>query len=105
VNTHIIGRTTAHALAVVLLASGAAIGLTACQTATAPAPAPLELTNTRPLDRMLIEKYGGRPADRVAEQIERAIEDGQLPSQHCIIHHVVEHPAGGYRLVCVQTAE
>ena len=34
VNTNIIGHRAARALAVVLLASGAAIGLTACQTAT-----------------------------------------------------------------------
>ena len=76
-NTNIIGRRAARALAVVLLASGAAIGLAACQTATAPAaPAPVERTDPRPFDRTLIEKYGGRPVDRVAEEIERAVETG-----------------------------
>jgi hypothetical protein len=101
--THTIGRPAARALAVVLLASGAAIGLAACQTP--PAPAAVEEIVSRPLDRMLIEKYGGRPVDRVAEDIERAIGDGQLPSQGCISHHVVEHPQGGYHLVCLQAGE
>ena len=105
-NTNIIGHRAGRALAVVLLGTTAAIGLTACQTAPAPAaPAPVGVTAPRPLDRMLIEKYGGRPADRVAEEIERAIQSGQLPSPDCISHHVMEHPAGGYHLVCVQARD
>ena len=104
--TNTIGRPAARALAVALLASGAAIGLAACQSVPAPAPpAPLEQIVPRPLDRMLIEKYGGRPVDRVAEDIERAVEDGQLPMPGCISHHVAEHPGGGYHLVCVQAVE
>jgi hypothetical protein len=102
-NTNIIGGRTARALAVLLLAGGAAIGLAACQTP--PAPAPVEQINPRPLNRMLIEKYGGRPVDRIAEDIERAIGNGQLPTPGCISHHVAEHPDGGYHLVCVQAGE
>ena len=105
-NTNTIGRPAARALAVVLLAGGAAIGLAACQTPPDPAPpAPVEQVAPRLLDRMLIEKYGGRPVDRVAEDIERAIGDGQLPTPGCISHHVAEHPSGGYHLVCVQAGE
>ena len=103
-NTNIIGHRAGRALAVVLLVSTAAIGLTACQTAPA-APAPAGVTAPRPLDRMLIEKYGGRPVDRVAEEIERAIRGGQLPSPACISHRVMEHPEGGYHLVCVQARD
>ena len=48
---------------------------TACQTGAAPAaPAPISVTAPRPLDRMLVENYGGRPVDRVAEEIERAMD-------------------------------
>ena len=102
-NSNIIGRRAGRALAVVLLASAAAIGLTACQTPPAPAaPAPAGATAPRPLDRMLIEKYGGRPVDRAAEEIDRAIRGGQLPSPECISHRVMEHSEGGYHLVCVQ---
>jgi predicted RNase H-like nuclease len=108
-NTNIIGRPTARALAVVLLASSAAIGLSACQTAAAPAapaaPAQVQPDAPRPFDRTLIEQYGGRPADRVAEEIHRAIQAGQLPSPDCISHHVVDHPEGGYHLVCVQARD
>ena len=105
-NTNIIGRRARRVLGVVLLASAAAIGLTACQTATAPAaPAPAALTAPRPFDRTLTEQYGGRPVDRVAEEIERALQSGQLPSPDCISHHVVEHPEGGYHLVCVQSRD
>lgn len=103
-NTNITGRPGVRALAVILLASGAAIGLTACQTPTAP-PVPVEQADPRPFGGPLIERYGGRPPDRVAEDIERAIQDGQLPSPGCISHRAVEHPDGGYHLVCVQTLE
>jgi hypothetical protein len=106
VNTHIIGRHTAGAVAAALLAGGAAIGLTACQIEAAPAaPGPVEQTVPRWSDRSLIDRYGGRPVDRIAEEIERAIQDGQLPSPRCTRHHVVEHPDGGYHLVCVQPGE
>lgn len=105
-NTNIIGCRARRLLGVALVASTAAIGLTACQTATAPAAsAPLAVTDPRPFDRTLIEKYGGRPVDRVAEEIERAIRTGQQPSPDCISHHVVEHPEGGYHLVCVQARD
>ena len=105
-NTNIIGRRAGRVLCVAVLASAAAIGLTACQTVTAPAaPAPAAVTDLRPFDRTSIEKYGGRPVDRVAEEIERALQAGQLPSPDCISHHVVEHPEGGYHLVCVQARE
>jgi hypothetical protein len=103
-NTSIIGRPAARALAVFLLAGGATIGLAACQTPPAPAP-PAPVQQMRPFDRMLIEQYGGRPVDRVAEDIERAIGNGQLPTPGCISHHVAEHPDGGYHLVCVQDGE
>ena len=106
-NTNIIGRRARRVLGVVLLASAAAIGLTACQTAAAPA-APAQVPARRAPSRsiaLLIENYGGRPADRVAEEIERAVQGGQLPSPDCISHHVVEHPEGGYHLVCVQARD
>jgi len=105
-NTDIIGRRARRVLGVVLVASAAAIGLTACQTGAAPAaPAPISVTAPRPLDRMLIENYGGRPVDRVAEEIERAVQGGHLPSSDCIGHHVVEHPEGGYHFVCLQARD
>ncbi|MET0828375.1 MAG: hypothetical protein ABWY26_02550 [Microbacterium sp.] len=105
-NMNIIRRRTARALAVVVLASTAAIGLSACQTAPAPAAAgQVQPAVPRPFDRTLIENYGGRPVDRVAEEIERAIQTGQLPSPDCISHHVAEHPDGGYHLVCVQARD
>jgi hypothetical protein len=105
-NTNIIGSRARRVLGVALLASTGAIGLTACQTVTAPAaPAPVAVTDPRPFDRALIEKHGGRPVDRVAEEIERMLQAGQLPSPGCISHHVVEHPEGGYHLVCVQARE
>ena len=105
-NANITIGSAARALAVVLLASGAAIGLSACQTTTAPPPpAPVERPIPRPFDRTLIERYGGRPVDRIAEDIDRATRDAQLPLPGCINHQVVEHPDGGYHLVCVQTYE
>ncbi len=102
-NTNIIGRRAGRVLCVVLLASTAAIGLSACQTVAAPEA--VAVIAPQPFDRTQIERYAGRPVDRVAEQIERAIQAGQLPSPDCISHHVVEHPKGGYHLVCVQARD
>ena len=103
-NTKKIGGRAARALAVVLVATGATIGLAACQTAAAPAaPTLIEQPAPRPLDRTLGDQYSGRPVDRVAEEIDRAIQNGQLPLPGCISHRVVEHPDGGYHLACVQT--
>ena len=102
-DTKTIGRRAARGAGVVLLGErcrGRAQRLPD-RNGSAAAGAGAEPIIPRPFDRTLIEKFGGRPVDRVAEEIERAIEDGELPSPDCISHRVVEHPDGGYHLVCV----
>lgn len=106
-DTTLMGRSAARALAVVLLAGGAAIGLAACQTpSAAPAgPAPAVAPQRGPVDQHLVERYAGRPADRIDEDIARAIARGEHPSPACARRTVVEHPAGGWHLVCTQRHE
>jgi len=90
---------------VVLAIVGGGLGLTACQT-VAPAPQPHHISPPRsgPVDPRLIEEYAGRPADRVAEEVQRRVDAGELPSSACLQHVVVEHPDGGYHLVCAVPA-
>lgn len=95
------GRTAIRVWAVALLA-GAAIGLAGCQT---PAPgaqvAPASDTQHAPGVRAP-EGYRGQPADRYEEELQRQIARGMQPSPNCLDHTVVEHPDGGYHLVCTQ---
>ena len=90
---------------VVLAIAGGALGLTACQT-VAPTPQPHHISprSYGPVDARIIEEYAGRPADRVAEELQRRVDAGQLPSSACLQHVVVEHPDGGYHLVCAVPA-
>ncbi len=108
-DTTLMGRGAVRALAVVLLTGGVAIGLAACQSSSA-APAGSVPDTAReeqhgvPMDPRVAERYAGRPADRIEEEILRDARDG-MPSTDCVRHVVVEHPDGGYHLTCVQTAE
>jgi hypothetical protein len=40
----------------------------------------------------------------VAEELQRRVDAGQLPSSACLQHSLVEHPDGGYHLVCAVPA-
>jgi hypothetical protein len=90
---------------VVLAIASGALGLTACQT-VAQSPQPHHISPPRhgPVDARIIEEYAGRPADRVAEELQRRVDAGQLPSSACLQHSLVEHPDGGYHLVCAVPA-
>lgn len=96
-DTTIIGRRATSALAVALLAGAAAVGLAGCQTPTdAGQPAP----QTIPAPPALGERYAGLPADRIVDRLGRDIRQGVLPEPGCILNVVVEHPDGGFHLVC-----
>jgi hypothetical protein len=89
----------------VLAIAGAALGLAGCQTvAQAPQTDHISPPRSGPVDPRLIEEYAGRPADRVAEEMQRRVDAGELPSSACLQHVVVEHPDGGYHLVCAVPA-
>lgn len=105
-DTTLIGRRAARALAVALLACAAASGLAACQTTqpAGPQPAPIVAPQRGP-DQYLIDTYRGRPVDRIEEELRRQVGEGQRPSSACLRHAVVEHPHGGYHLVCAQPVE
>ncbi|WP_243074680.1 hypothetical protein [Microbacterium sp. SS28] len=88
---------------VLVAIAGAALGLAACQTAAeSVAPVPVVAPQSGPVDQRMIDEYAGRPADRVAEDLERRVRNGELPSSSCRRHTVVEHPDGGYHLVCTE---
>ncbi|WP_345802930.1 hypothetical protein AAIB33_07565 [Microbacterium sp. AZCO] len=83
---------------------GATLGLAGCQTATLPSgPQPIMAPHQAPVDHALGQEYAGRPADRVAEELQRRVAAGELPSSTCLRYSVVEHPDGGYHLVCTMT--
>lgn len=100
------GRRAAVALAAVLMA-GTAIGLAGCQSPKAAPAGPVSVQGEPAsgwqsgLQRELARRYGGIPADRVAEEIARRVADGELPDRSCDQEHIVEHPDGGYHLVCI----
>lgn len=96
-DTRIIGRRATRALAVALLAGATAIGLAGCQSPTdAGQPAPQAI----PASPALGERYAGLPADRIVDRLRRDIRQGLAPEPGCLLNIVVEHPEGGYRLVC-----
>ncbi len=85
--------------AMVAIAGGAV--LTGCQTDVgAPGEQRISVPPQGAVDLTYRHEYADRPADRVAEELERRIADGRLPSSGCLQHSLVEHPAGGYHLVC-----
>ncbi|MFH8250270.1 hypothetical protein ACH3VR_07890 [Microbacterium sp. B2969] len=99
-NTTSIARAIAAAVIV-----GGALGLSGCATATLPpGPQPILVPQQAPADQTLVKEYAGRPADRVAEELQRRVGAGELPSSTCRRHTVVEHPDGGYHLVCTMPA-
>lgn len=86
---------------------GGALSLSACQTpteSTQPTVAPTVAPQSDPVDQTRIDEYAGRPADRVEEDIQRRIRNGELPSSDCQRYTLVEHPDGGYHLVCTVPA-
>ncbi|MEU1970262.1 hypothetical protein ABZ477_01245 [Microbacterium sp. NPDC019599] len=97
-------KTTIARIIVITAIAAGALGLTACQTGAQPSVQPISVPQRGPVDQSRIEEYAGRPADRVAEDIERRIREGQLPSSACRRHAVVEHPDGSYHLVCTVPA-
>ena len=87
------------------LIAGAALGLAGCQTPQiAPTPSPVAAPQAGPVDHATVERYAGRTADRVAEDLDRQVRAGQLPSPDCRRHIVVEHPDGGFHLACIAPA-
>lgn len=114
-NTTPVGRRASRTMVALVLAATAALGLAGCQSpASAVSPAgtvdTADTVDRRPdpaLDRAaeLAAHFGGRPADRIAEAIAREVALGHLPSPNCVQHRVVEHPAGGWHLTCIQPAE
>ena len=105
-NTNIIGRRAARALAVVLLASAAAIGLTACQTGSGPGGPGTDFCDRPEAARSDADRELWRATRRPGCRGDRAGGPGRaaaLARLHS--HHVVEHPEGGYHLVCVQARD
>ncbi|WP_374313876.1 hypothetical protein [Microbacterium sp.] len=51
---------------------------------------------------LLSERYAGQPADRIAEQLERERDASRGFTAGCLSYRLVEHPAGGWHVVCVQ---
>ncbi len=92
-----------------VLALGVLLPLTACQAAPA-APARADAPAARevpvPADRIdgrlaqqqaLSERFAGRPADRIEEQLQRQA------SGRCIQHVLIEDSDGRWRLECIAT--
>ena len=96
-------RRITRALVVAAIA-GAALTLTACQTAAQSAPAPVVAPQSDPVVQEPGDEVAGRSADRIAEEIDRRVRAGQLPSSACRRHVVVEQPDGEYHLVCTVPA-
>ena len=51
---------------------------------------------------LLAARYAGQPADRIAERIERDRDASRGFTAGCLSYRLVEHPAGGWHVVCVQ---
>lgn len=89
----------------VLAIAGGAVVLTGCQTPVqAPGQQPISVPQHGLVDQRYLEEYAGRPADRAADELQRRIDDGLLPSSACLQHSLVEHPDGGYHLACAAVA-
>ena len=115
---HRVGRLSA------LVAVGVvSLALAGCQTpasADTPAAPPNSRVDARPagvaphatadqIERVLAlreaavaARYPGAPADRVAEQLERDRDGWRGFRTGCLSYRVVEHPDGGWHVLCVE---
>jgi hypothetical protein len=94
-------RGVARVLAAAAIA-GALVGLAGCQTGNAdttiaPTPSPVHAPGAG-----LPRGFEGQSADRMEREVQRQIARGVRPSSTCADHTVVEHPDGGFHLVCAQ---
>ena len=84
----------------VAVVAGGVLGLAGCQTPAETSEPGITVPRQGPVEQRLIDEYSGRPADRVADELQRRLDAGELPSSRCLQHSIVEHPDGGYHLVC-----
>ncbi|MDY0909422.1 hypothetical protein [Microbacterium sp. CFBP9034] len=115
---HRVGR-----LSALIVVGVVAVGLAGCQTPAVwdnPAAPPVRQAEARPagvaphatadqIERALslrestiAARYAGVPADRVAEQLDRERDASRGFLSGCVSYRVVEHPGGGWHVICVE---
>lgn len=103
-NTKLTRQGTVRVLAAATIA-GALIGLAGCQTGNvdaevAPTPSPVHAPGAG-----VPNGFERQSVDRIEQEVQRQIARGVRPASTCVDYTVVEHPDGGFHLVCSQTFE